>query len=209
MRSASPAGSPRPPPSPASRPRSIGPVPQLQSEAELVRAAGDIGTTIFHPVGTCRMGPDTRPAGGGRRAAAGCAGSTGCASPTPRSCPRITSGNTNAPVIMIAEKAAELIRVRLKRCQCCARQGKRPGNHSAGGSRLAAAPASATREICRWKWVCSSWVSWSASASPGTCWSAIAGTRPPSARPASTPAWPCSRTSSANRIRHWPRPRTA
>ena len=37
-------------------PEEFRPGPAAQSEAELVHAAGDIGTTIFHPVGTCRMG---------------------------------------------------------------------------------------------------------------------------------------------------------
>ena len=42
------------------RPEEYRPGPDFQSDAELAEAAGDIGTTIFHPVGTCRMGQDAR-----------------------------------------------------------------------------------------------------------------------------------------------------
>ncbi len=78
-----------------------------RSDAELARAAGDIGTTIFHPVGTCKMGDDSMAVVDARLKVRGI-GSLRIADASIM--PRITSGNTNAPVIMIAEKAADLIR---------------------------------------------------------------------------------------------------
>ncbi len=81
---------------------------QYQSDEDLARLAGDIATTIFHPVGTTRMGraddpmavvdPQLRVRGirGLRVADAGVM-------------PTITSGNTNSPTLMIAERAAHLI----------------------------------------------------------------------------------------------------
>jgi choline dehydrogenase len=85
------------------------PGPKFQSDEELVVAAGDIGTTIFHPVSTCKMGraddsaavvdPRLRVRGlGGLRIV------------DASIMPTITSGNTNSPALMIAEKGAALIR---------------------------------------------------------------------------------------------------
>jgi choline dehydrogenase len=90
-------------------PEEYRPGAQAQSEADLVRAAGDLGTTIFHPVGTCRMGPD-----GDAEAVVDprlrVRGLRGLRIADASVMPTITSGNTNAPVIMIAEKAAAMIR---------------------------------------------------------------------------------------------------
>jgi choline dehydrogenase len=81
----------------------------VQTEAELVRAAGDIGTSIFHPAGTCKMGPveDESTVVNSRLCVKGVQGLrvVDCSV-----MPTITSGNTNAPVLMIAEKAAEWIK---------------------------------------------------------------------------------------------------
>ncbi|MBS8240938.1 FAD-binding protein [Marinobacter lipolyticus] len=90
------------------QPEEYKPGVQFQSDDELARLAGDIGTTIFHPVGTTRMGraddpmavvdPHLRVRGvsGLRVVDAGVM-------------PTITSGNTNSPTLMIAEKAAAWI----------------------------------------------------------------------------------------------------
>ncbi len=88
-------------------PEEFRPGPQAQTEAELVRAAGDIGTTIFHPVGTARMGADAGAVVDPRlrmRAVGRLRIADASVMPT------ITSGNTAAPVMMIAEKAARMMR---------------------------------------------------------------------------------------------------
>ena len=83
------------------------PGPGLTSDADLRRAAGDLGTTIFHPVGTCRMGVDELAVVDDRLRVKGIAGLRVIDASI---MPRITSGNTNAPTVMIAEQGAEFIR---------------------------------------------------------------------------------------------------
>jgi len=84
------------------------PGPAFQTDEELVKAAGNVGTTIFHPVGTCKMGRADDP--------------TAVVDPQLRVrgvealrvidasiMPTITSGNTNSPTLMIAERGARLV----------------------------------------------------------------------------------------------------
>ncbi len=88
------------------RPREVKPGVQFQTDDELARLAGDIGTTIFHPVGTCRMGA-AADAGAVVDARLRVRGVAGLRVADASVMPTITSGNTNAPVLMIAERAAE------------------------------------------------------------------------------------------------------
>jgi choline dehydrogenase len=90
------------------RPQEVKPGLQYQSDDDLARLAGDIGTTIFHPVGTCKMGAD-----GDALAVVDTQlrvrGVPGLRIADASVMPTITSGNTNAPTLMIAERAAEWI----------------------------------------------------------------------------------------------------
>lgn len=87
-------------------PEEFRPGPQAASDEELARAAGDIGTTIFHPVSTCKMGPDPMAVVDERLRVHGIAGLRVIDASV---MPTITSGNTNSPTLMIAEKGAEMI----------------------------------------------------------------------------------------------------
>jgi len=84
------------------RPEEVRPGPEYESEEDLQRAAGAIGTTIFHPVGTAAMGSvvdaELRLKGVERLRVIDAS-----------VMPTITSGNTNAPTMMIAEKGAEMV----------------------------------------------------------------------------------------------------
>lgn len=82
------------------------PGPQYQSDEDLGRAASEFGTTIFHPVGTCKMGNDAMAVVNDRLQVHGVEGLRVVDASI---MPTITSGNTNAPTVMIAEKGAEFI----------------------------------------------------------------------------------------------------
>ena len=92
------------------RPDEFLPGPSVGDDGEsLAKAAGDIGTTIFHPVGTAKMGtPDDATAVVDSRLRV--IGMEGLRVIDASVMPTITSGNTNTPTIMIAEKGAAYIR---------------------------------------------------------------------------------------------------
>ena len=78
-------------------------------DASLIKAAGSIGTTIFHPVGTAKMGRDSDLlAVVDERLRV--IGLEGLRVIDASIMPTITSGNTNSPTIMIAEKGATMVR---------------------------------------------------------------------------------------------------
>ena len=90
------------------KPREVKPGVQYQSDEDLAKLAGDIGTTIFHPVGTAKMGPAADPMAvvdSHLRVH----GVQGLRVVDASVMPTITSGNTNSPTLMIAERAAEWI----------------------------------------------------------------------------------------------------
>ncbi|MBF8740358.1 GMC family oxidoreductase [Pseudomonas guariconensis] len=88
-------------------PREYLPGPALQTEQQLHEAAGKIGTTIFHPVGTCRMGSGPLDVVDSQLRVHGV---PGLRIADASIMPQIVSGNTCSPTLMIAEKAAQLIR---------------------------------------------------------------------------------------------------
>jgi choline dehydrogenase len=89
-------------------PEEFKPGVQYQSDEELAKLAGDIASTIFHPVGTTRMGRDDDPMAvvNSRLQVRGVAGLRVVDAGV---MPTITSGNTNSPTLMVAEKAAKWI----------------------------------------------------------------------------------------------------
>ncbi|MGE0735633.1 MAG: GMC family oxidoreductase [Alphaproteobacteria bacterium] len=89
------------------KPEEFLPGASVASDAEMAEAAGKIGSTIFHPVGTCKMGGDSMAVVDAQLRVHGLAGLRVVDASI---MPTITSGNTNAPVYMIAEKAADFIR---------------------------------------------------------------------------------------------------
>ena len=88
-------------------PEEVRPGPHLEGEEELAEAAGQISSPIFHPVGTARMGDDDRAVVDRRLRVHGVQGLRVIDASI---MPTITSGNTNAPTLMIAEKGAAMIR---------------------------------------------------------------------------------------------------
>ena len=86
--------------------RSTGREFPIQEEKDLERAAGELGTTIFHPVGTCKMGKDAMAVVDDELRVRGLERLRVIDASV---FPRITSGNTNAPTYVIAEKGARAI----------------------------------------------------------------------------------------------------
>ena len=82
---------------------------RTDDETALAKAAGDIGTTIFHPVGTAKMGLSSDP-NTVTDARLRVLGIEGLRVIDASVMPTITSGNTNSPTMMIAEKGAAMIR---------------------------------------------------------------------------------------------------
>ena len=90
------------------RPEEWKPGPQYQSDEQLARLAGDIASTIFHPVGTTAIGRDDDPMAV-LDTRLRVRGVRGLRVVDAGAMPQITSGNTNSPTLMLAERAAEWI----------------------------------------------------------------------------------------------------
>lgn len=88
------------------RPEEFRPGSDIDGDEALAKAAGDIATTIFHPVSTCKMGVDDLAVVDHRLKVRGLEGLRIADASV---MPTITSGNTNAPTLMIAEKGAAMM----------------------------------------------------------------------------------------------------
>ncbi|MCP3727042.1 GMC family oxidoreductase N-terminal domain-containing protein [Paraburkholderia sp. CNPSo 3272] len=113
------------------QPHEILPGLAFQTEEELREAAGNVGTTIFHPVGTCRMGRADDP-DAVVDARLRVRGVEGLRVVDASVMPTITSGNTNSPTLMIAERAAGMLRADR-------REGARAQTEAAAGATLTTA----------------------------------------------------------------------
>jgi choline dehydrogenase len=88
------------------RPTELWPGPAATGKAEIAAALRKAGETIYHPVATCRMGPDDASVVDLELRVRGVQGLRVVDASV---MPRLVSGNTNAPTIMIAEKAADMV----------------------------------------------------------------------------------------------------
>ena len=112
--------------------REVKPGPEAGNDDELLEFCRNHGATIFHPSGTCRMGGDAAAVLDPRLRVRGIAGLrvVDCSA-----MPTLVSGNTNAPVVMMAEKAVDMIR------EDARRPAAEVGRRSAAEAGTAASPA--------------------------------------------------------------------
>jgi choline dehydrogenase len=85
----------------------ISPGPDVRTDAEVLAYARKFGNTLYHPVGTCKMGEDPRAVVDSRLRVRGIQGLRVIDASV---MPTLTTGNTNAPTIMIGEKGAAMIK---------------------------------------------------------------------------------------------------
>ena len=88
-------------------PTELQPGERAQSDEDLLSSARDLGTTIFHPVGTCKMGHDSMSVVDDQLRVRGVQKLRVIDASI---MPTITSGNTNAPTVMIAERGSDFIK---------------------------------------------------------------------------------------------------